>query len=383
MEEIKLEDGLFSAEVLADSIYQGGPRLTTMAITFPRSILAELNTWRMKSSNSVSSRAVPASKTTTKVLCEPYIPQAGKNQSGMQQAAFLNEEEMKLFIEEWLGIRDFLVSKVEFLSDPKGLNIHKGVTNRLIEPFMYITVIVTATDWDNMFAQRTDAAAEINFQKIATMMYRAMKQSKPRFVYRRTDLSQSKIRLATGAWTLNAPMCNHLPLWWNERFDETLGQLNTLTHFVVSQYLENYDNAKGTKLASKYGDYDFDEWLIRDIVAGRAAKVSYDNLETGRVDVLNDIRLSVQLRTSQPLHGSPFEHIATPAEPQDMTYSINQLRPVLINNEYNMSGNLLTSVGIAPKPGEIGYCANLKGWKSYRKEFYGETITEFEMEDND
>ena len=47
-----------NAQVVADSVNEAGDRLTTMVVTLPRSALAELNTHRVFSRNSASSRAV-------------------------------------------------------------------------------------------------------------------------------------------------------------------------------------------------------------------------------------------------------------------------------------------------------------------------------------
>ena len=50
------------AEIIADSINQQGDRITTYLLTFPRFILSELNTHRVFSKNSASSRAIPFEK---------------------------------------------------------------------------------------------------------------------------------------------------------------------------------------------------------------------------------------------------------------------------------------------------------------------------------
>ena len=51
-----------SAQIIADSVNTQGDRITTYILTFPRFILAELNTHRMFSRNSASSRAIPFEK---------------------------------------------------------------------------------------------------------------------------------------------------------------------------------------------------------------------------------------------------------------------------------------------------------------------------------
>ena len=53
---------MIGAEIIADSRNEFGNRITTFVLTFPRIILAELNTHRMFSRNSASSRAIPFDK---------------------------------------------------------------------------------------------------------------------------------------------------------------------------------------------------------------------------------------------------------------------------------------------------------------------------------
>ena len=48
-----------SAKIVADSVSPQGDRLISVLCTFPRIILAEVNTHRMLSKNTSSSRAIP------------------------------------------------------------------------------------------------------------------------------------------------------------------------------------------------------------------------------------------------------------------------------------------------------------------------------------
>ena len=50
------------AVIAADSINVKGKRITTFIVTMPRIVLAELNTHRVFSRNSASSRAIPFTK---------------------------------------------------------------------------------------------------------------------------------------------------------------------------------------------------------------------------------------------------------------------------------------------------------------------------------
>ena len=51
-----------------------GVNLYTFVLTYPRMILAEVNTHRMLSRNAASSRAIPAKKQRKQVLADPFVP---------------------------------------------------------------------------------------------------------------------------------------------------------------------------------------------------------------------------------------------------------------------------------------------------------------------
>ena len=53
----------------------------------------------------------------------------------------------------WDSIAQQTVGVAERL---RGLGLHKSVVNRLLEPYMWHTVVVTSTAWDNFFAQRSN-----------------------------------------------------------------------------------------------------------------------------------------------------------------------------------------------------------------------------------
>lgn len=142
-----------SAQIIADSKNEFGNRITTMVVTFPRFILAELNTHRMMSRNSPSSRAIPFEKMLESVQNNPFIPIAWqKDHKGMQGTEyFTNKEEIREIKSQYLFGRDYAVQQAKTLNS-KGLT--KQLCNRLLEPFMWHTVIVTATEWENFFALR-------------------------------------------------------------------------------------------------------------------------------------------------------------------------------------------------------------------------------------
>ena len=166
-----------SAKVLADSISPRGKRLTTLEVTFPRYVLAEFNTHRTFSRNSASSRAIPVKKQLDRILNDPFIGDHwGSNQPGMQAGAELNGEAREKAIEIWREAGRAAVRAAEQLAE---LGVHKQRTNRLLEPFMWHTVIVTATEWNNFFALRAHKDAQPEIRDAACAMRNAMDTSVP------------------------------------------------------------------------------------------------------------------------------------------------------------------------------------------------------------
>jgi thymidylate synthase ThyX len=281
----------FEAKVLADSRSSAGHRLTTLEATFPRFVLAEFNTHRVFSRNSASSRAIPIAKQLRRVLEDPYVPiEFGSNQPGMQAGPALAGEKLEAAEREWLGARDDAVRRVlGLVADPgalspdtdlaeavgqveaairdraqpaEWLNVHKQVANRLLEPFMWHTVIVTATEWDNFWNLRCHADAQPEIRLVAERMRAAVEASEP-------------VDLDRGEW--------HLPLIRPEDREEV----------------------------ASTGD------LIK-VSAGRCARVSYLT-HAGKRDLSADIELHDRLLSSG--HMSPLEHPARPLEEAELRES--------------------------------------------------------------
>jgi hypothetical protein len=143
---------MIRAEIVADSLSPFGDRLTSVLVTFPRIILAELNTHRMLSKNSASSRAIPFKKMVEAVQNNPFIPIAfQKNHSGMQGTEYLTGLDYDQAKFEWLEAKDRAIEQAQQLDK---IGTTKQLCNRLLEPFMWHTVIITATEWENFFNLR-------------------------------------------------------------------------------------------------------------------------------------------------------------------------------------------------------------------------------------
>jgi thymidylate synthase ThyX len=245
----------FSARVLLDSLSPAGVRLTTMEVRYPRFIHSELMTHRVFSRNAASSRAIPIRKMIEAVRAEPAIPLWwGRNQSGMQAEVELDPATQELAQAEWRRALDDALAHAERLAASE-INLHKQLVNRLLEPFAWITVIITATEWANFFTQRTHPDAQPELKHAAELMLAVYRASTPR-------------PLAMGDW--------HTPL--------------ILPDEEASLTLE----------------------LRKQISVARSARVSYLSHDGNR-DHAKDLELYERLVGGGANgHWSPFEHVATP-----------------------------------------------------------------------
>lgn len=166
-----------TAEVLLDSVNPSGDRLTTFKLHYPRFILAEFNTHRALSRNTASSRAVPVKKMIKRIQEDPFIPSVWyANQSGMiaERQLFSDDQDAAMWC--WEDALDVACRKAEYLDS---LGVHKSYVNRLLEPFMYVDQIVSATEWENFFTLRRASNAQPEFQELANLMYEARGASTP------------------------------------------------------------------------------------------------------------------------------------------------------------------------------------------------------------
>lgn len=164
------------ATVIADSIYNGS-RITTLELLYPRYIHSELMTHRAFSRNASSSRATPISVLISDARNPVFFDEVGINKPGMQSAEQIAPDQMEAFRNDWVALANYVADWVQAASDK--YNIHKQVLNRVLEPFTNIRVLVTATDWDNFFKLRLDAAAQPEMRNLALAMKNAIAVSQP------------------------------------------------------------------------------------------------------------------------------------------------------------------------------------------------------------
>lgn len=260
-----------SAIIIADSISPEGIRLTTFQLQYWRPIHSELMTHRVFSRNAGSSRARPSAKIIEQVRNDPWGPiHWGKNEPGMQASVELEGEDLNSAIHYWKMQAEIAATGAELLNK---LGVHKQAVNRLLEPFTYIDVVVTATDFANWFALRDHADAQPEIRELAQLM---------REVY---DHSEPKL-LKPGEW--------HLPYIT----DEDLVEARSL----IDPFASSSPPWHGLNALD----------LLMRASAARCARVSYKLHDGNKTDFAKDLELFERLLVSQPLHASPAEHQATP-----------------------------------------------------------------------
>lgn len=173
---------MISVKIVADSITDGGDRLTTAVFCHPRANHADFMTHRWFSRNASSSRAIPASKVRELVSKKPYIPQHwGANQKGMQAYSEISDEAKQKALEWWKRGLDHAIAHH---TEGEALGLHKQVVNRYIEPYAFIEVLVSGTQegWANFGWLRNHHAADIPMQMLASAAWEAYSTSMPEYI---------------------------------------------------------------------------------------------------------------------------------------------------------------------------------------------------------
>jgi thymidylate synthase ThyX len=332
----------YKCEILADSVNENNNRLTTMKITFPRIMLAEFNTHRMFSRNSASSRAIPFKKMIKSVQENPFIPIAWqKEHPGMQGTEyFTHEDDIYNNKYEWLAAIDYSVAAAKSLNSNE---VTKQLCNRLLEPFMWHTVIVTSgkEGLDNFFKLRcplyfgqynswkdacivngsldfkapllerlnnNQSQADIHIQAIAELMYNAYNESKPK-------------QLQSGEW--------HIPNF-GHKWD--IEELNSIMR---------YHNSVLT----------IDDYKVM-ISTAHNARITYQTLgDNPKIDYEADIKLHDRLLKEG--HMSPFEHCARVMTSEEYFRFFNGDSEGKFTNEKQFIES-------------FGWCRNFKGFIQYR-----------------
>jgi thymidylate synthase ThyX len=241
---------MYKADVVADSISDSGVRLITWLVRFPRFLLAQMNTHRVFSRSYRSSRAVGVGSMITEVEESPFIPDGWRrNKRGMQtdDNDCLEGEAAERMSNYYNALRASALQTAKLMQVE---GVAKEQINRILEPYSWVTGIISSTETENFFALRCHGDAQSEMRIIAEMMLQSMRGSTP-------------TRLSPGDW--------HLP-------------------FVTDEEREL-----------------FKVDVLLKVSAGRCARVSYGK-EGDVGNVMSSLRLAGRLLDAG--HMSPFEHQA-------------------------------------------------------------------------
>jgi thymidylate synthase ThyX len=339
---------MIEAKIVADSIGPQGDRLTTFVVTFPRIILAEFNTHRMFSRNSASSRAIPFAKMVESVETNPFIPIAWQvDHKGMQGSEYKTGlSEIQLCINKWLEARNNAVQSATLLN--KTDLVTKQLCNRLLEPFMWHTVIITSgkEGLDNFF--------ELRCPEYVVNWYPS---DRPEAL----EPTQASFRSKIDAIARTEGECDN---WTEEEWRKVnISQAEIHIQALAEAMWDAY-NESGPKVlqAGQWhvpffnGDLDIEDNI--KVATANCARISYTVVgEEGKEsNYINDIKLHDRLAESG--HWSPFEHCARVMSNDEYeTYHRGRLTDLT----YTYEGFHPTSIK------DQGWCRNFKGFIQYRE----------------
>lgn len=329
---------MFKAEVILASKNTFGQRITTMLVTFPRYILAELNTHRMLSKNSASSRAIPFKKMVQSVEENPFIPIAWmKDHKGMQGTEYLSKMpdigssspfQFKSPHEQatamWLLARNNAVQNAIYLHS---IGVTKQMCNRLLEPYAWHTVLITATEWENFFALRHNPLADIHMQELARLMLEAYNDA---YVQ----------PLDPGQW--------HIPFF-------------------------TWADVYGDKTKVK----EMENHLVK-VSTARCAQTSYIVVgEDGKPMDHEKLLYLYEEKLLKPKHMSPFEHCAKAMEEdeffQNSRWGTMELCPIIWEDAKEGTHVLIEhNDSLKSTPNNFGWCKNFRGFLQHRAMIEGE-----------
>lgn len=280
---------MIEAQIVCDSISPQSIRLTTFKLRYPKFIHGEFMTHRVFSRNASSSRAVPVWKNLEEVRSDALRAAPvkwGAEQKGMSPGDELSDTEPSVFDFErsardsakycW---REAALRAADIAQSMQETGAHKSIINRIIEPFLHINVIVTATEYMNFFGLRLDKNADPTMRALAEAMWKVYNENTPH-------------KIEYEDW--------HLPFINDSDWASFIGV--------------QVDPSPELRLFESRSSYSASQMIcaIRTSVA-RCARVSYTSFETGkRSTVEEDLKLYYRLVGAQPVHASPAEHQATP-----------------------------------------------------------------------
>lgn len=165
--------GQSRATVVAHTVHPSTKQeITTWELVYPRYIHSEFMTHRMFSRNASSSRATPVKTLIAEVEAHPvYFDEVRCNQKGMTGGELVTSSVEKQFRDLWMQGAAEAAKIARQMAD---LGVAKQTVNRLLEPYLPIRVLMTATEVENFFKLRLAPDAQPEIQSLAKAMKGAL-----------------------------------------------------------------------------------------------------------------------------------------------------------------------------------------------------------------
>lgn len=247
--------------------------LWTFELTYPQYIHSEFMTHHVFSRNASSSRAIPVRRVIEQVRENPVMPpKVFMNQKGMVGETEADEVTATAFHVLWKEAADNACKTAEMM---ERLGIHEQHVNRILEPFQFIKVIITATEWYNFFDLRLAPDAQPEIRQLARAIYDEMDR------YRYKEV---------GVLEVSIPRKDRPDIFVRMGADKV--------HTIVSlPYITDED-------IKEIGKENYRQ--LMKISAARCARVSYNNHDGSKPDLEKDMKLYDHLYDGR--HMSPMEH---------------------------------------------------------------------------
>lgn len=366
-----------------------GHRALSVLVTYPRIIHAEMCRHRMHARNSASSRAIPFARMVEMVENNPFVPIAWqKHHTGMQGSEYLTSEtiygygpeflvpgiptpkpisHLTASRETWLATRDIILAQAKQLSD---IGVTKQLCNRLLEPFMWHTEIITATEWENFFDLRCPKYSMVSDSGVESL-FRSRKEY---LDFLSTHDHQQSLQWTDLQWRqINKSQAEiHIQeiaeMLWDVFVNHPLLEINSGDWHIP--FGDNIDESElDCGFDHEFRRSDIEENVI-EIATARCARLSYKTLGNNpKIDYKADIALHDDLLEYR--HMSPFEHCLRAMTVDEYhTHTKSYLTTTLterIEKEIESNMSMVDLKHGIYKVTEFGWCRNFRGFIPYRE----------------
>lgn len=307
---------MYMASVIADSISGEGHRITTVRVVYPHAVHKDMLRHRAFNRSVESFRAQPPEKILENLRSgHAFKPDVfAVRTKGMGQGEGISDQEAASLI--WDG---HVVNVCRRAEDFLRMGIAKQQVNFLLQDICPLTEIITATDWSNFFALRTELnndgtpVARPEVYNTAIAIQDAIEGSVPQVV-------------TSGL---------HLPFITEDEFQEI---------------------ARRHYLGYSPGSYEVEGYWVQ-VSAGRCARISYGDYDWRSEDRERSAERAHRLMDYG--HMSPFEHQAKP-------FSKHRWKTIQLMRDV-VSRSSVSTIEAEEMCRQLEYSGNLHGWVPARK----------------